>query len=176
MNSVRVAKVLAVAFLTLGSGGPVSSQGDDLTQASQLLKQGELERALAQVDSYLEKRPKDARGRFLKGVILTERKMSKEATRIFTDLTHDYPELPEPYNNLAVLHAAQGEYEQARIALEMAVRANPNYAVAHENLGDIYARMAARAYDKAAQLDRNNKTAPVKLNLVKELLSRSPSQ
>lgn len=173
MNLGRAARVLAVAIVTFGFGGLAWSQADDLAQAGDLLKQGELERALARVDSYLANRPKDARGRFLKGVILSERKMPKEASRIFTELTHDYPELPEPYNNLAVLYAAQGDYEQARTALEMAIRANPNYAVAHENLGDIYARMAGQAYDKAAQLDRSNKTAPIKLNMVKELLSRS---
>jgi tetratricopeptide (TPR) repeat protein len=91
--------------------------------------------------------------------------------KIYTDLTHDYPDLPEPYNNLAVLHAAQGDYDQARAALEMAIRVKPDYAVAYENLGDIYANMAARAYNKAAQLDRGNKTAPVKLKQVTELLS-----
>ncbi|MNC88237.1 Tetratricopeptide repeat protein [compost metagenome] len=70
-----------------------------------------------------------------------------------------------------MLHAAQGDYDQARTALEMAIRVKPDYAVAHENLGDIYANMAARAYSKAAQLDRGNNTAPVKLKQVTELLS-----
>jgi len=75
-----------------------------------------------------------------------------------------------------VLYAAQCEYDKARTALEMAIRANPRYAVAHENLGDIYARMAGEAYEKAAQLDRGSKAAQIKLKLVKELLSGSPAR
>ena len=104
-------------------------------------------------------------------MILSEQKKVAEAIKVFFELTHDYPELPEPYNNLAVLHAGQGEYEKARFALEMAVRANPRYAVAYENLGDVYARMAGQAYEKAASLDKGNKLAPLKLKAVNEMLS-----
>jgi tetratricopeptide (TPR) repeat protein len=123
------------------------------------------------VDIYLAKRPKDPRGRFLRGVILSEQKKVADAIKVFFELTHDYPELPEPYNNLAVLHAGRGDYEQARSALEMAVRANPRYAVAYENLGDVYARMAGQSYEKAAQLDKANKLAPLKLKAINEMLS-----
>ncbi|MGE5027837.1 MAG: nuclear transport factor 2 family protein, partial [Betaproteobacteria bacterium] len=87
----------------------------------------------------------------------------------FTKLAEDYPELPEPYNNLAVLYAGQGNYDMARIALEMAIATNPSYATAHENLGDIYAKMASQAYDKALQLDKGSAPTPTKLALVKEL-------
>ena len=89
----------------------------------------------------------------------------------FRALIEDYPELPEPYNNLAVLYAQRGEYESARVALETAVKAAPDWWVAHENLGDIYARLAAAEYDRAAKLDRHNKTAGAKLALVREILA-----
>ncbi len=59
---------------------------------------------------------------------------------MFTKLSEDYPELPEPYNNLAVLYAQQKQYDKARTALEMAIRTHPSYAIAYENLGDIYAK------------------------------------
>lgn len=169
----RPAHVVTAISLVLGFGGPVSSQSDDFAQADQLQKQGQLERALERVNAYLSGRPKDARGRFLKGIILTEQKKPSEAIKVFTELTFDYPELPEPYNNLAVIYAAQGDYDHARSALETAIRVHPSYAAAHENLGDIYAQMAGQAYDKAAKLDRKNKTAPIKLNLVQELFSKS---
>ena len=173
MVFARVAHVVTAISLVLGFGGPVASQSDDFAQVDLLLKQGQLERALDRVNAYLSGRPKDARGRFLKGIILTEQKKPSEAIKVFTELTFDYPELPEPYNNIAVVYAAQGEYDKARTALETAIRVHPGYAAAHENLGDIYAQMAGQAYDKAAKLDRNNKTAPIKLNLVKELFSKS---
>ena len=69
---------------------------------------------MERVNGYLASRPKDARGRFLKGLILTEQNKPNEAIKVFTDLSQDYPELPEPYNNLAVLYASQGQYDKAR--------------------------------------------------------------
>jgi tetratricopeptide (TPR) repeat protein len=151
--------------------GAAGAQESELAQIEELMKQKQHEQALERVDSYLAKRPKEPRGRFLKGVILSEQKKVADAIKVFFELTHDFPELPEPHNNLAVLHAGQGEYEKARAALEMAVRANPRYAVAYENLGDVYARMAGQSYEKAAQLDKANKIAPLKLKAVNDMLS-----
>jgi tetratricopeptide (TPR) repeat protein len=148
---------------------PALAQVDELQEVNQFFKQGQLDRALDRVNAYLATRPKDARGRFLKGLILTEQNKPSDAIKVFTDLSQDFPELPEPYNNLAVLYASQGQYDKARSALEMAIRTHPSYATAHENLGDIYAKMASQAYDKALQLDKGNTTAQTKLNLIREL-------
>jgi len=106
-------------------------------------------------------------------VILTEQNKPNDAIKVFTALTDDYPELPEPYNNLAVLYAQQGQYDKARKSLEMAIRTHPSYAIAHENLGDVYAKMASEAYDKALQLDRGNAAAQTKLAMIKDLFSSS---
>jgi cytochrome c-type biogenesis protein CcmH/NrfG len=162
-----VATLLAATLAAL----PAMGQGNELQEASQLFKQGQLDRALDRIDAYLKGNPKDARGRFLKGIILAEQSKPNDAIRIFTELTQDFPELPEPYNNLAVLYASQGQYDKARGALEMAIRTHPSYATAHENLGDIYAKMASQAYDKALQLDKSNAGAQIKLNLIKDLFS-----
>src|SRR5687768_5339542 len=166
---------IAVFVLALGLAplGGVWAQGDPLQDANQLFRQGQFDRAMERVNGYLSSRPKDARGRFLKGLILTEQNKPNEAIKVFTDLSQDYPELPEPYNNLAVLYASQGQYDKARNALEMAIRTHPSYATAHENLGDIYAKMASQAYDKALQLDRSNQAAQGKLNLIKDLFSQT---
>ena len=129
------------------------------------------EMAQAKAEQYLNGNPKDPQMRFLKGVIQQQRGQAEEALATFTQLTQDYPELPEPYNNLAVIHAAQNQYDKARIALEMAVRTNPNYATAHENLGDVYARLAAQSYGKALQLDGGNTSAPAKLKAVNAMLT-----
>src|SRR5215213_5082900 len=104
------------------------SQTDPLQDANQLFRQGQFDRAMERVNSYLSSKPKDARGRFLKGLILTEQNKPTEAIKVFTDLSQDYPELPEPYNNLAVLYASQGQYDKARNSLEMAIRTHPSYA------------------------------------------------
>lgn len=149
----------------------ISAQTDDYQEASKLFRSGQHAQALERVDGFLKNNPKDARGRFLKGLIFTEQNKPADAIKIFTSLTDDYPELPEPYNNLAVLYASQGQYDKARTALEMAIRTHPSYATAHENLGDIYAKMASQAYDKALQLDKSNAAAQTKLGLIKELFS-----
>jgi tetratricopeptide (TPR) repeat protein len=96
-----------------------------------------------------------------------------DAIAVFTKLTEDYPELPEPYNNLAVLYAQQKQYDKARTALEMAIRTHPSYSIAHENLGDVYAKLASQAYDKALQLDSSNSITQSKLSLIRELISTS---
>jgi tetratricopeptide (TPR) repeat protein len=172
MRPPRIAALVLTVILGLATS--VWGQSDPLQDANQLFRQGQFDRAMERVNSYLASRPKDARGRFLKGLILTEQNKPTEAIKVFTDLSQDYPELPEPYNNLAVLYASQGQYDKARNSLEMAIRTHPSYATAHENLGDIYAKMASQAYDKALQLDRGNQAAQSKLNLIKELFSQGP--
>jgi tetratricopeptide (TPR) repeat protein len=169
MSLLRIA-FLAFAF-ACASATTANAQSDPLQEANQLFRQGQFDRAMERVNGYLATRPKDARGRFLKGLILTEQNRPNEAIKVFTELSQDYPELPEPYNNLAVLYAAQGAYDKARNSLEMAIRTHPSYATAHENLGDIYAKMASQAYDRALQLDRSNQAAQSKLNLIKDIFA-----
>jgi tetratricopeptide (TPR) repeat protein len=144
---------------------------NDIQDANKLFKNGQNAQALGKIDAFLLNQPKDAQARFLKAVILTEQGQVEESMRLFTALTEDYPELPEPYNNLAVLYASQGQYDKAKIALEKAIRTHPSYATAHENLGDIYAKMASQAYDRALQLDRSNTSSKTKLALVKDLFN-----
>jgi tetratricopeptide (TPR) repeat protein len=167
----RLAAILAAAWVAIAAASAVAAPADDLRDAQKLYSQGKLAPALEKVDAFLKAQPKDPQGRFLKGLVLTEQKKTQEAIQVFTGLTEDYPELPEPYNNLAVLYASQGNYEKAKSALELAIHTHPTYATAHENLGDIYAELASRAYDRALQLDKNNTSAQVKLAMVKDLFS-----
>ncbi|HZR03270.1 MAG TPA: Wzy polymerase domain-containing protein [Burkholderiales bacterium] len=143
---------------------------DEYVTAQQLYQQGKREEALKRLDARLAANPRDARARFLKGVILADQKHTQEAIKVFTELTQDFPELPEPYNNLAVLYASQGDYARARDALETAVRNYPGYTTAYENLGDVYAVLAGQAYDKAIQLDAKSTSARNKLALIRQLL------
>ena len=149
----------------------VPARADDLQDATKLLKAGQPQQALERVNRVLAAKPRDAQARFLKGVIYTDQGNTKDAIEIFTRLTRDYPELPEPYNNLAVIYAGQGEYDKARAALERAIRTHPSYATAYENLGDVYAKLASQAYDKALQIDSSNTNAQNKLSLVRDLVA-----
>lgn len=141
----------------------------ELREINQLSEQGNQAAALERVNSYLSANPKNAEAMFMRGVILVELGKRDDAIKAFTELTEKYPNLPEPYNNLAVLYADQGQYDKARKALESAIKTHPSYATAHENLGDIYARLASEAYDKALKLDTSNSRAQNKLAMITDL-------
>lgn len=125
---------------------------DEAADIARLVQGGKGAEALKRIDAVLSRQPADVQMRFMKGVMLSETRPA-EAIAIFTRLTQDYPKLPEPYNNLAVLYAAAGQYDKAKVALDKAIRTNPSYATAFENLGDVHARLASQAYDKALQID-----------------------
>jgi tetratricopeptide (TPR) repeat protein len=169
-HTMKSAFALSALFLSFW---PLISFADDASDAGKLYKTGQLNEAIKKIDAALLQRPKDAQMRFLKGIILAEQNKSSDAITVFTKLTDDFPDLPEPYNNLAVLYAANGQYSKASTALEMAIRTNPTYGTAHENLGDVYAKLASQSYDKALQLDSGNSTAKLKLSLVKNLIGNT---
>ncbi|MCL4770996.1 MAG: tetratricopeptide repeat protein [Burkholderiaceae bacterium] len=161
-------RLLALATL-VGTG---LAHANDYNEITQLLKAGKPADALAKADQRLAETPRDPQLRFLRGVAQADAGKHNEAIVTFTKLTEEYPELPEPYNNLAVLYAGQNQLDKSRAALEMAIRTNPSYATAHENLGDIYAKLASQAYSKALQLDANtaNSVKP-KLAMIRSLFS-----
>jgi Flp pilus assembly protein TadD len=171
---MRIAPILALLAGMVASSAPLAQVVDELAAARAALRSGDTVAAAVAVDRHLARNPKDPRGRFLKGVILTEQGRASEAFDVFFVLTQDHPEFAEPYNNLAVIYAARGEYARARELLESAIRVNPEYATAYENLGDIYARLASQAYEKAAKLDAANRAAHVKLALARDLMNVSP--
>ncbi len=162
--------------LCLGSLSAHASRTVD--EVAQLLDQGNAKQAAKQADSYLKQNPGDVEMRFMQGVIATEQKHNAQAIKIFSSLIRDFPNMPEPYNNLAVLYAADGQERKAAEALEQAIRTNPSYTTAHENLGDLYARMASEAYSKALQLDGSRKAIPPKLALITQLVpgQQSPAK
>ena len=169
-KQLKTLRALAIG-LAIGFAAPAFA--DNLPEVQRLIKQGQYPQAMEKVDAYLSSRPKDAQGRFLKGLIYTEMNKPADAIAVFTKLSEDYPELPEPYNNLAVLYAQQKQYDKARTALEMAIRTHPSYAIAYENLGDVYAKLASQAYDKALQLDNSNSATQNKLALIRDLITTS---
>ena len=172
MTHSRLTVLGPLRLLTLAAALMFSlAHADEYADVAQLVRVGKLPEALTKADQYLTTKPRDPQMRFLKGVIQRDSGKTTDAIATFTRLTEDFPELPEPYNNLAVLYAGQSQFDKARTALEMAIRTNPSYATAHENLGDVYAKLASQAYNKALQLDASNAAVPPKLALIRELFS-----
>jgi Flp pilus assembly protein TadD len=162
--------LLAVLLCLAGN-----ARADQYADVNALLRQGRADEALAKADAYIAGKPRDPQMRFLRGVILTEQGKPADATSAFVALTQEFPELPEPYNNLAALYAAQSQFGKARDALETAIKLNPSYATAHENLGDVYVRLAAQSYGRAQQLEKSNTTVAPKLALLREVFLPKPA-
>lgn len=159
----------------LAFAGQVLADADS-AQIEQLIKQGQLGRALVLTQNKLAHDAGNVNYLFLKGLILTKQNKLDAAKKIFSQLTTEHPELPEPFNNLAVIDAAQGNFTAAREALQKAIDTHPSYATAHENLGDIYAKMASKAYNEALDLDQANTSAKEKLLLINNLFSIKDKQ
>ena len=166
IENVKKAVILClVVFLS------VITQAADTDPIQALIEKGELKEALNLTQQLLVKDQDNVNYLFLKGLILTRQNKLEESRDVFVQLTEQYPELPEPYNNLAVVYAALGDFTNARIALEKAINTHPSYATAYENMGDIYAKMASNAYNSALEIDGGNEAAREKLSLVGALFS-----
>lgn len=161
--------VLLVAGIAHAQTAPDAAERVEIER---LHRAGHSAAALERIERGLQADPREPQLRFLKGVILADTGRRAEAAEIYTRLTQEYPELPEPYNNLAVLHAADGRLDEARAALENALRNDPTYATAHENLGDIYLRLAVRAFERS---DRRSPDVQRKLQLARELVQARPA-
>jgi tetratricopeptide (TPR) repeat protein len=127
--------------------------------------------ALTQLDARIAANPRDAQAKFKRATVLARLNRDDDAIAAFTELTQTYPELPEPYNNLAALYAKQGKYTEARAALETAVKASPGYGLAYENLGDLYLRMADQAYRRAQSLGGTSGTTNQRLADIEKIVS-----
>jgi Flp pilus assembly protein TadD len=127
-----------------------AAHADVVADVQALLARNDLPAALAAADTALAARPRDAQSRFLRGVVLMEMKRDADALALFNQLTQEYPELPEPYNNIALLQVRAGRLELARQALEVALRNDPGHQVARLNLGEVHLMLAVQAWEAAA--------------------------
>src|SRR5579864_3756994 len=153
--TLAASTLCGVAFMVLA--GPavhaqVTAVADGTPQIDAAIAQKDWAGALKQLDERIAANPRDVQAKFKRGTVLARLNRDDEAIAAFTELTQAFPELPEPYNNLAALYAKKGRYEDARAALETAIKANPNYAPAYDNLGDLYLRLASESYKRAQSL------------------------
>lgn len=159
--------LLAPLLLTLCAG----AWADEFAEVQRLLKAGETGAALQRVERAVAATPRDARLRFVHGVILLDLQRDAPAMAVFQRLTEEFPELPEPYNNIALLHARAGRLEAARLALETALRNDPGQLAARQNLGDIHLRLALQAWETVAAATPADVALLRKLRLSRELIT-----
>lgn len=188
MSRAHCTAAVAVALLTASLASPLLAQQpaqwspwsadlmpaprSEAAEIASLVQAGKSEDAVKRADKFLADKPRDLQVRFLRAVALVDLGRRKEATDALVQLTQDFPELPEPYNNLAVLAAGDGGLEKAEHLLLQAIAAQPNYITAQENLGDLYVAMAAAAFERASKLDPANTVLKSKLTLARDLTTK----
>ena len=148
------------------------ARADDAAEVRALVARGELVAALSRVEKATTASPRDVQLRFLQGVVLMDLKRDDEALAHFTRMAQDYPELPDPYNNIALLHARAARLEQARQALETALRNDPTHRTARANLGQVHLMLAVHAWELAAAGGPADGTLQRKLDAARTLLAQ----
>jgi Flp pilus assembly protein TadD len=136
-----------------------------------LLRQAKYAQALLLVNKGMANNPRDPQMRFWQGYIFEQLGQPDMAQQVYLDLTREFPELAEPHNNLGVIYAAKGDYPNAKAALESALRANPNYAAAHENMGDLLVNMARLSYERALAADSKQRAPSQKIERLQPVLA-----
>ena len=150
MSRFRICSLYVAGVLVALSLGSSAACAQTLAQARQFAASGQTAQALQATERALQDKPKDAELRFYHGVLLHDLGRLDAAFAAFTELNETHPELPDPLNNLAVIHAARGQWQEARRRLEEALRNDPKHRGARENLGDVYVRLAIDHWQAAA--------------------------
>jgi Flp pilus assembly protein TadD len=138
---------LFAAALLLASA---TARADILTEVQNLAAKGDLAGALRATEAAAAADPRNTQARFLRAVVLMDLQRNAEALAAFTLLSQEFPELPEPYNNLALLQVRAGRLELARQALETALRNDPGHRTARANLGEVHLMLAVQAWEQTA--------------------------
>ncbi len=147
----------------------VAQEPADLDTIRRMATEGSRVQAMQELDSLIAAEPDNIQALFLKGLMLHDQGETMRSREVFTEIARMYPRLPEAYNNLAVIYAAEGELEKARGALLSAISNAPEYADGRANLGDLYVKMAADAYRKAVELDPADEASEAKLKALEGL-------
>ena len=172
MNLPRISLMAPARALALACGlllPATAALADEYAEVQRLQRSGQTTEALARADKYIAANPRDPQMRFVKAGVLSAANKTAEAEELLVQLTRDYPELPEPWNNLAVLHASRGQLDKAQEALQAALRINPAYATALENLGDVQAREALQSLQRARQHGAGDPKLPAKIEALQSL-------
>ena len=153
-----------------GQSTPPSVISTPHNDVRKLLRQAKYPPALLLVNKHLSTNPRDPQMRFWQAYIFEQLDQPNMAQQVYLELTREYPELPEPHNNLGAIYAAKGDYPNAKASLEAALRANPNYAAAHENMGDLLVNIARQSYERSLMVDPNQRDIAQKIERLKPVL------
>ena len=146
------------------------ARADVYTEVNDKITSGQLQAAQSLVTRHLEKQANDPQMRLMQSQIQAAQGQTILAQETLEALTQEFPELPEPYNNLAALYAQQYAFEKALSSLAQAIRARPDYALALENMGDVHVALARQSYLKSKALPSQSPLITLRLDTKIKLL------
>ncbi len=152
---------LVAAFLAAGA----LAQGSWLDSVRALDGQGRTREALNRLEGEPARLAADTEALLLHGVLLAKLGRTAEARELYQRLILERPDLPEAYNNLAVMHAAGGDYDTAIEILKQGLATHPSYRTTYDNLTKVYGKLAGEAYSKALGDERID-AEPLRLALL----------
>lgn len=172
-----LALAACLAFLpALGSAQmPAQAKPSLSDEVTRLVAAGRAHEALQRAELALQASPRDAQTRFVHAVVLMELQRDAQALAAFSQLAQEFPELPEPLNNIALLQVRAGRLDAARATLEAALRNDPGHRAARANLAEVHLMLARAAWEQLAQSGPLDASLARRLDAVKALLAAPPS-
>jgi len=140
-------------------------------QMQQLITQKRFVDAASVGEQLLDRNPRHSQARFLTAYAYQMSAQTDQAIRLYQGLIEDNPQLPEPHNNLAMIYLAQGDYDRASQLLVEALNTHSSYAIAYDNLSQVYKGIASEAYRRAVSesSEPSRYTHKIELTAITEL-------
>ena len=160
--------------ISAGSSAPIAADNREAPPwsgyqaAESLATNGNPELALRQLDARLASAPEDRKAAYLKGLILMQLRKSAEAERWFRMMQSNFPDMPQPYNALAVIYDGRGDLPAARQILQELLERHPDQHGARVNLGNIYLKLARQEFEKALKEKPDDAMIRKKLKAIQE--------
>ncbi|AGW89528.1 MULTISPECIES: tetratricopeptide repeat protein [Cupriavidus] len=146
----------------------IRSLDPGMSEAQQAANARRYDEAIKGFDRVLATNPRNAQARFQRAWALAQSGREDAAIQAFAEMAQDFPELPEPHNNLALLYAKRGDLKRAEAELVLATEVKPAFAIAYTNLGDVYLRLAEQSYAEALRRNPGDTRASAALRQLRE--------
>ena len=125
----------------------------EASAVADLLKAGEYLAALTLLEDLKPLRPCDPDLLFLEARVYETAGETDRAIALYEILIDLFPNVPEPYNNLAALYSTLGKLQRAEAFLLRGLASHATYRRLQKNLSRVYVARAAQAYRKALSIE-----------------------
>jgi len=135
MVKVEIPPVTMVAAEVLAQAKMVNEAAAEVKEATEKVRSGEFDAALALLAPVLEKNPKDVNAWYVRGLALQRKGEFAEAAAALLKVTELAPQFPAGYYQLGVCYQRQDEREKALEQYHKALALDPSNADLLYNMG-----------------------------------------